>query len=186
LEKFTKVMSDRIAEMQRKVESYEKHERTRAEREAAVLNEQVQEAIDRNATLRYLQAQKNELWEDAAVIDKALRENPLYADYTYDERFAEVVRHLERRHGKIELPPEFQDPEAKGAAPTQSSSDKQQARTEAKSGERPMTLTDLPGGAPPADAATRLENMTNAEREAAMAADIERGMNITEFLDKWA
>ncbi|GIW55400.1 MAG: hypothetical protein KatS3mg082_1804 [Nitrospiraceae bacterium] len=178
LEKLTLRYEERIQALQNKLDEMAKREETREEREEREAQSRVQEAIDRNAVLRYLQhaEDKRDLWDEAVRIDKMLRENPRYADLTLDERFQKVVAMLQAEVGTIEVPAEFRDPVQ------EKTQNQGRAKGKPKDVEKPITLSDLPGGAPPLSDSKRLENMTAAEIDELVEKIRERGGSIQDLM----
>lgn len=178
LEKLTARYEERIQALQNKLDEVAKREETREEREAREAQSRVQEAIDRNEVLRYLQhaEDKRDLWDEAVRIDKMLRENPRYADLPLDERFQKVVAMLQAEVGPIEVPAEFRDPVQ------EKTQNQGRAKWKPKDVEKPITLSDLPGGAPPQSDTRRWENMTAAEIDELVEKIRERGGSIQDLM----
>lgn len=66
--------------------------------------DEVQQAIDGNAKLAYLQASNPELWQAAVDIDKDIRNTARYQNKSLSERFEDIVLLVEKDHGKIVIP----------------------------------------------------------------------------------
>ena len=121
------------------------------------LEGEVDKAIEATPKLAYLRDLKDsdkaagEMWQAAIVEDNVLKERGKWQKASFTERFAEAVRRVEVDYGEIKLPPEYltkADLEARA----------KKAAGEAKD-TRPSTLSDLPGGTPPApDALGAIEN----------------------------
>jgi len=136
-----------------KREAQEREERDRTttlEAEQAKANE----AVEGNPTLRYWREKNPAMFDLAAVEDERLRgeRNAEYMAMSYADRFAHVVAGMEKRYGKAEIPAEFLKPASSG-----------KGETKETGGIKSMTLSDLPGGAPPAQGDARIENMSNFE-----------------------
>jgi len=121
------------------------------------LEGEVDKAIEATPKLACLRDLKDsdkaagEMWQAAIVEDNVLKERGKWQKASFTERFAEAVRRVEVDYGEIKLPPEYltkADLEARA----------KKAAGEAKD-TRPSTLSDLPGGTPPApDALGAIEN----------------------------
>jgi hypothetical protein len=115
--------------------------------------EEVQDVIDRNPVLRYLQAEDPAMYAEAVKIDRQLRDsdNPAIKSLSMEDRFGRVVSSLEIMYGKIELPEKYRPAAAPPPPKVEDKSGKAgkdvQSGTKAKDGT--LTLSDLPGGAPP-------------------------------------
>lgn len=136
-----------------KREAQEREERDRTttlEAEQAKANE----AVEGNPTLRYWREKNPAMFDLAAVEDERLRgeRDATYMAMSYEERFAHVVAGMEKRYGKADIPAEFLNPASSG-----------KGETKVTGGIKSMTLSDLPGGAPPAQGDARIENMSNFE-----------------------
>jgi hypothetical protein len=133
----------------------------------------VQEAIDANPTLSAWQvAEDQSKWEEAARIDKALRESPLWRGKTFEERFKKVVELTQSVFGeetkpvvektpvaqdvKVDKKPTLTEAEIRAAA---------EAKLAAKSKAAvPVSLSQIPGGTPPVvDERERVEQMSASE-----------------------
>lgn len=138
--------------------------------------EQVQEAKENNPDLVHWETTDPEAWEEALRQDEILRTGGRWANRPYAERFEEVVRRV-----RAILPQ---------ASKTQAQSDPERIRAEAKARldkapeRRPVTLSDIHGGANPASEREQIENLdalTLAQRlmkmpahqAAAMRADLD-------------
>lgn len=163
----------------------------------------VQEQIDRNPVLRYWQNEKPDLFNEAAAHDKAMRtsESPAVQALSMEDRFAKAVQMVETIHGKTELPEKYRDMQKevadKAAADAKAKADADAAAaaaaksrdvksgTEAKIVEKPMTLSDLPGGAPPKDGTKALEEMTTGDVDAAVNRLLDQGKSVEEILSQY-
>lgn len=117
----------------------------------------VQTAIDANPTLAAWQtAEDKSMWDEAAAFDKTLRESPKYASLSLEERFAKVVELTQAANGVTparEEPPSLTPEQIRAAA---------KAKLDQASRVRPKSLSDIPGGAPPAvDEKERLEQTSS-------------------------
>ena len=130
--------------------------------EEAVIKSDIQTAIDANPTLAAWQtAEDQTLWNEASRFDKALRESPTYANVSFADRFKKVVELTQSALG-IEPPRE----EKKESLPTLTPEEIKAAATAklAKAAKTavPRSLSDIPGGAPPAvDERQKVEEMSS-------------------------
>jgi hypothetical protein len=157
-------------------------EEERLEREREEARRLVQEAIDRNPKLLYIQAERPDLYAEAVREDKLLRESnsPIVQQMTLDERFAKVIERLEMIHGPIELPEKYKVAAKKEPAPEKNKPDVKQREPSVK-GPEPTTLSHLPGGVPPGTR-KRVEDMTSAEADAFIQAQLDKGKNPLDIL----
>lgn len=128
---------------------------------------EVQTAIDSNPVLAAWQVDADQTrWDEAARLDKALRDSPLWKDKSFDERFAKVVELTKATFGdeaevtdvkdvKVVEQPSSTAAEIKAAA---------EAKLAAKKTAMPVSLSSIPGGMPPAvDEKDRVEQMSSVE-----------------------
>ena len=137
------------------------------EREHAMsVQDTVQTAIDSIPALAKIQANDPVLWNAAVAIDQSLRETPEFADKSYQERFTEVAKRLNLEVGDSQ--------------PQQTTGRKSGGDDD--SGDNPgvpASLSDFPGGSPPAqseteevgrmsvtDLAAKFDNMSPEQQEA--------------------
>ena len=162
-------------------------ERTEEEDAKRVAQSEVDKAIQGNPTLSYLHdmADSNErakdLWVQAGQIDTVLKGQARWQGKPFAERFAKVVEMLEVDNGKIELPPEYLTKEQLEAQAKRKSEE-----AKGKGGQRPSTLSDLPGGLPPAQ--DQLGAIEDADPLSLLnslnqAGDVDKG--ITDLLGKF-
>lgn len=102
---------------------------------------EVQNAIDSNPTLSYLQGQDEKTWERAVQIDMALRSDSEWQSKPIAERFAKVAELYEVAFGRV-LPDN---------KPSQEQLTKQaEERLKAAKPKPPVSLGQIPGGSIPA------------------------------------
>lgn len=106
----------------------------RVETEEEAVARTVQESIDAIPALADVQANDPIRWKAAVVIDQALRDDPQFQNLTYVERFKEVAK-------RLGLPTENARPSGKTQQPSGTTDDDDGY---------PASLSDFPGGAPPA------------------------------------
>jgi len=128
--------------------------------ETSTVKSEIQSAIDATPLLAEWQtAEDQTLWNEASRFDKLLRESPRYANVPFEERFAKVVELTQtalglEREEEIQAKPELTQSQIRAAA---------EAKMK-KAVPLPKTLSDIPGGAPPAvDEKDRLEQMSSVE-----------------------
>jgi hypothetical protein len=138
--------------------------------------EQVAEAKDNNADLSHWEHHDPEAWEEAIKQDELLRTNAKWAEKSFDERFAEVVRRVRA------ILPEAQKPNTpKSEQETRAAA---KAKLDKAPERQPTTLSDIHGGANPASERDQLDNLSGPEltarlmkmpdsRAAAMRADLD-------------
>ena len=122
---------------------------------------EIQTAIDANPTLAIWQtAEDQTMWNEASRFDKLLRGNPKYADVSFEDRFKKVVvltreaLDLEPETPVVDEPkPALTQAEIKAAAQAKLAS--------VQKAKKPLSLSDIPGGAPPAvDERQKVEEMS--------------------------
>ncbi len=136
-------------------------QRNRAASEVEEVKSEIQTAIDENPTLAAWQtAEDQTLWNEASRMDRMLRESPRYANVSFEDRFAMVVALTQQamnepnRELVVEEKPTLTPAQIKTAA---------QAKLAAvQKAKKPVTLSDIPGGAPPAvDERQKVEEMSS-------------------------
>lgn len=129
-------------------------EESKRVRELSV-QEQVAEARDNNPDLVHWEASDSDAWDEALRQDEILRTTSVWAGRPYAERFEEVVRRVRA------IMPEASAPSAK-ADPEQTKAHAK-ARLEAATPRKPITLSDIQGGANPASEREQIENLSPHE-----------------------
>lgn len=134
----------------------------REEEGRRTVQQTVQEAIDANPKLAYLQAQDPNVWERAVRFDATLRGDPDWAAKSFGDRFDKVVQLYEATYGEVKLPGQAA---ATKLQPSQEELAKQaDAKLAAVKPRGPASMSDIPGGSiPPTDEIARLESMSTAE-----------------------
>jgi hypothetical protein len=120
-------------------------EQARQNVETRTRSETVQEVIDANPTLRYLQAEKPEMFAQAVEFDKTIRADPANRGLPLSERFQKVVNAMQAVYGPVDVPQGYA---AEGAAPKPATG-KGAAREGAAQRPEVSSLSEIPGGAPP-------------------------------------
>ena len=139
---------------------------TQKDQETSVksLQEQADEAIDGNPVLRYWRDKDAKMYDRAADLDALYRQDPDMQSLSFVERFGKVVAALEATHGKAELPPEYAPRVAASSDAATTAAPQAGAIVKpAAAAPRALTLSDLPGGAPPISNDAKLESMSNHE-----------------------
>lgn len=157
LAKVLRAQQNEIRELKTRQKTLDESVQVQAEQSEAEVKTEIQVAIDANPKMAAWQvAEDQTMWNEAAKIDRALRENPLYADVPFEKRFKKVVALTEEAMRVEEAPAPVvvakPDPDQVKAAA--------QAKL-AKVPTTPRSLSDIPGGAPPArDERESVENMS--------------------------
>jgi hypothetical protein len=145
------------------VQALAQHQGEQVATEVAEVKSEIQEAIDANPTLAAWQTDKDQtMWNKASKFDKLLRSEPEFANVPFADRFAKVI---ELTKSALGLPAE--KPAEPGAVKNEPTAAEIKAQAAAKLKETktlPRSLSDIPGGAPPAvDERERVDDMSAAE-----------------------
>ena len=121
------------------------------------IREQVAEAKDNNPDLVHWETVDPEAWEEALRQDEILRSASAWATRPYGERFEEVVRRVRAimPDASVSLQKEKADPEQTKAHA--------KARLDAAASRKPVTLSDIQGGANPASEQEQIESLSPHE-----------------------
>lgn len=167
LAKVLRSLQDRNQQLTETVEKLANHATAQIVDAETEAKNTVQEAIDSNPILAGWQvAEDQSHWNEAARLDKALRESPLWKDKSFDDRFAEVVKLTHMVFGEAEPAPAVQEKAPVAPQPTEAEI---RAAAEAKLAAKnkaalPVSLSQIPGGTPPAvDERERVEQMSSVE-----------------------
>lgn len=156
LAKTLRAQQHAIRKLSETVQSVTQRQDQQLEAEATSAKSEVQTAIDANPTLASWQTDKDQtLWQEASRFDRLLRESPKYADVPFKDRFAKVVELTQSALGlEVKAPiVEAQSADAAKAAAA--------AILKAAKPGVPTSLSDIPGGAPPAvDEKDKVEQMS--------------------------
>lgn len=174
-----------LVDARSRLAEFEKQAEEREEREMSAARERVQQAIEQVPALHYWQSEKPELFNEAVGYDKVMRENPKLSHLSMEERFARVVTVMENIHGPTDLPDDYKPKGAPAKAekpPAQEPKQDEKKDTKAKTEERPLTLSDLPGGVPPANDQKAVEEMTTGDIEARVNRLLDSGKSIQDIL----
>jgi hypothetical protein len=126
--------------------SVRQSEQARQNVETRTRSETVQEVIDANPTLRYLQAEKPDMFARAVEFDKTIRSDPTNRGLPLSERFQKVVNAMQAVYGPVDVPQGYA---AEGAAPNQPAAGKGAAKGGAAQRPEVSSLSEIPGGTPP-------------------------------------
>lgn len=107
----------------------------------------VQEAIDSIPKLVYLQSADPEKFDAVAAIDQWAKDQPQFKDLSLAERFDKCLSMYEAAHGVVQLPASAS---GKKTTATDANAKAEAAIAKAMQSAAPNTLTDIPGGNPPA------------------------------------
>jgi hypothetical protein len=116
------------------------------QREQDDIRTRVQEAIDANPKLAYLQATDPEKWAVVTAIDDWAMQQPQFQSLSLSDRFAKSLAMYEAAHGVVQLPASAS---GKETTTTDAQAKADAAIAKAMQGAAPNTLTDIPGGNPP-------------------------------------
>jgi len=152
-----------IQQLRDMVQTVTQRQAVEAATQEAEVKSEVQTAIDSNPTLASWQTSEDQtMWDRASAFDKVLRAMPEYANTSFADRFDKVVEMTQSALGlEAEAPPA---PARVHAAPTpeQIQAAAKAKLTQASKGKRPVSLSDIPGGAPPAvDERQKVEEMSS-------------------------
>jgi DNA repair exonuclease SbcCD ATPase subunit len=146
-------------------------QREQQEKQAAKVRETVQESIEAVPALAYFQAEKPKMFDIAIAYDNEAKKDARFKGMNMVQRFEKVVELIEADYGKIEVPEAY----TKGRAPAETEltpeqlADKAKAALKKVGGLKPRTLSDLPGGIPPASTpAESAERMSVGDLSAMM------------------
>ena len=158
LAKVLRAQQDTIRKLTETVQGVTERQAADVEQQATEIKSEIQTAIDSNPTLAAWQtAEDQTMWAEASKFDRLLRESPKYADVPFADRFAKVV---ELTQAALEIAPAVPAKEETPLTPEQI-----RAAAEAKLKKTvsiPRSLSDIPGGAPPAvDEKEKVEQMSS-------------------------
>lgn len=151
-----KMFASMQAELTRLQGNASAQQQTQQEAQQNEMAKTVQDHIDANPKLAFLQASDPDAWKRACDLDEQLRTNPATANLPMAERFSKAAAAYEAIYGEINLPAVPTKP----ATPAKSVDD-----VLAKAGTAvPKSLSDLPGGSAVASSEVgNLENMSAAD-----------------------
>ena len=156
-------LNEKINAVTTKTEQHEVEARTEAANA-------VQEAIDANPILAAWQVDEDQSrWNEAARMDRALRESPSWSGKSFNERFVKVVELTKAIFGEAVEPPKQDVKDVKVDKQPSPTEAEIKAAAEAKLAAKskaalPVSLSQIPGGTPPAvDERERVEQMSVQE-----------------------
>lgn len=166
-----KALHEKVMFAEQKLAKVEEQEAQRRMTEADKVQNTVQEAIDANPALRFWQSEDPDMFAKAIEFDNVLRADQRNAHLPTAQRFEKVVKTMEAAFGEVELPD--------GYKPAAKSNDMNELTEKAKGvvkeagSFKPRSLSDIPGGTPPAASESdRYSNMTPAQL-ASMMSDMD-------------
>lgn len=153
-----------LATLQAREDAEKQDEEAQAQ---AQIEETIQDAIDARPTLAAWQAKDGTEWEACVEMDVMLRKKPEWANKTFAERFEKVEALVRVMHPEFEAtdPVKTEDkaPDTKLTPDTTSTDVNAQATPSGKRQAPINSLSDLPGGVPPAGSKTeQAEEMSSA------------------------
>lgn len=159
LAKVIRGQQNALKQVTAKVDTVVEDVKVRVEHEETEVKSEIQQAIDATPKLATWQvAEDQTMWNEAAKQDRVLRSNPLYADVPFEKRFAKVVELTQAAMQVEPLKPEPKpEPKPDPAAVRAAAEAKLRNITT-----MPRSLSDIPGGAPPAvDERQKVEEMSS-------------------------
>ena len=167
--KAMKFMQAQIEAANQKLQQVEQQEQARRAREGDVARNSVQEAIDANPTLRYWQNEDVEMFDRAVEFDLLLQRDPKNAHLSMEQRFDKLVTAMTVVYGAPELPEGYQSAEAPKTDDMKQLTEKAKEVVKETGSYKPRSLSDIPGGTPPAASeADKLTNMSPGQLAAMM------------------
>jgi prefoldin subunit 5 len=164
--KLIKALKGQISSLESTVTDLRTKDEQREVVAAKSKGDEVQATIEANPTLLYWQSQDPEMFKVAIQYDDVIRADPRNQSLTLAQRFERVVHAVEAVYGKTEVPPEYR----KEPEPVTDEVREAAKKAIAAAGSfKPKTLSDMPGGTPPAQTEReRIENMSPAQLDAMM------------------
>ena len=146
-----KAVVSRSKQLEERVTELSERDQKRSVNEQATEAETLQGAIDSVSALSDWQANDPVMWNAAVAVDKTLRNDPEWQDKSMSERFEEVAKRLGKPSSSTDEPAHNKD---------ELDSKVNEALKSAKA-KIPGSLSDIPGGAPPASSETEaLDNLS--------------------------
>jgi hypothetical protein len=151
-----------IRQLRETVDSVTQRQASDAAAQAAEVKSEVQTAIDSNPTLAAWQTSEDQtMWDRASGFDKLLRAMPEYANVSFADRFAKVVEMTQSALGIEPEPEPSPQKQEEQLTPAQIKAAATARLAQAGKGKKPLSLSDVPGGAPPAvDERQKVEEMS--------------------------
>lgn len=163
-----KALHEKVMFAEQKLAQVETQEAQRRMTEAEKVQNVVQEAIDANPALRYWQAEDPDMFAKAIEFDNVLRADQRNAHLPMAQRFERVVKTMEAAYGPVELPDTYK-PEAKSNDMNELTEKAKKVVNEAGNF-KPRSLSDIPGGTPPAASENaKYESMTPSQLASMMS-----------------
>ena len=154
-----------IGGLEQTVQELRERDQGRVAVEQKNVQDSVQAAIDANPVLSYWQEKDPEMFEVASNYDELIRNDPKMQSLSLEQRLEKVVKAVEVIHGPTQLPKEYQSEMPADEAASLASKAIRNAGSRA-----PRTLSDMPGGMPPAQSEMeRVEGMSTSALAAMMS-----------------
>ncbi len=159
--KLVRGLKTQISSLESTVTTLREREAQQQAVEAKSKGDEVQQAIEANPTLLYWQQKSPEMFEVATKYDDMIRADARNQSLSLEARFAKVVSAVEAVYGPTELPGEFR--KETNEPVTKAVREAAEKAIAAAGLFKPKTLSDMPGGIPPAqNERERVENMSPA------------------------
>ena len=158
-----KVLLGQVQMLEGKLNEVTQLEQRRAIAEAEKTTLTVQEAIESIPALFYWQNTVPEMFQVATSFDDQIKADPRNRSLSLQDRFSKVVAAVEAVYGKTDLPAEYRKEEPVTEPVDTLASKAKEKIDQAATKPRPRTLSDLPGGTPPA--ASREEQLAGMSME---------------------
>lgn len=161
-----RVLSAEIAKLKGEREAEKRQEAKAQQDREQEMRDEISAAIAANKTLSSwreaatrVENPDSTMWQKAYMVDQMLLNSPEWADSTnYSERFAKVVEVVGMLYGGVDKPPSASQSDTKETqADLKEAAD---AKLKEKGSEVPISLSDIPGGAAPAQ--SDVETLENA------------------------
>jgi len=163
-----KSLQAQVAEANQRLQAVVEIEQERQVREVQTARNRVQEAIDGNPVLSYWQNESPEMFNKAVQLDDALRQDSVTASLSMEQRFEKVVKAMTAIYGEPELPGNYK-PAAPKTEDMNGLTEKAKEVVKKTESFKPRSLSDIPGGTPPAsNERDKLQNMSQGQLAAMM------------------
>jgi hypothetical protein len=165
--KVMKALQMQVQAANKKLQQVEEQEQQRRIEEASRVRNTVQEAIDSVPALSYWQSEDPEMFAKAIEFDNILKADSRNSSLSMKQRFEKVVTAMEAIYGSTNVPG------AKTDEPPQKDmnelTEKAKEVVKETGSFKPRTLSDIPGGTPPASSESdKLSAMSPAQLAAMM------------------
>jgi hypothetical protein len=172
-----KSLKSQVEQAEAKVRDVEQREQDRRVTEAQKARTAVQEAIDSTPTLSYWQTNDSEMFAKAIEFDNIIRADARNAHLTMGQRFEKVVKAMEATYGPTDLPDEYK-PKVEAKQDISELTEIANKVVKETGQFKPRSLSDIPGGSPPAASETEKLTSMSANQLAAMMQGMDQdGIN---------